>query len=110
MSDNLTQILKELRQENIPKNVTEDHIISYHNAELSFLYAYQVPGANIQAHAKVVLESKDLEWNTMFASKVIGADKEAHAKVVIDSKNLEKIYWFAIDVEGVYLTPLSKFR
>ena len=61
---------QELSREN-PKSSTlketEKLILELNDPEASYQYAATVRGADKKAHAKVVLESKDLRMNTCFA-------------------------------------------
>ena len=68
--------------------------------EYNYRFAQSVKGADIKAHAQVVLDSKDPKYNYNFARYIEGADIEAHAQVVLDSKNPEYNYRFAQDVKG----------
>lgn len=63
----------------------------------NYKFAKEVKGADVKAHEKAIIESKNLEWNYNFAKDVKGADVKAHGNVVIESKNLEWNYNFLDD-------------
>ena len=52
------------------------------------MFAKNVQGADIKAHEKVILDSKDLKWNYMFAKNVQGADIKTLGQIVLNSKDL----------------------
>ena len=78
----------------------EESILKINNPNLSYNFARYIGGADIKAHAQVVLDSKNPEYNYNFARYIEGADIEAHAQVVLDSKDPEYNYRFAQDVKG----------
>ena len=58
------------------------------NKELYWNYMFAtIPGADVKAHGKVIIDSGDPKFNFLFLSKE-GADKEAHIREIIKSKDL----------------------
>ena len=49
-----------------------------------------------------MLESKEPEWNYFFARDVKGADVMAHGRVIIESKDSRVNDWFKEDFEDEY--------
>ena len=49
-----------------------------------------------------MLESKESEWNYYFARDVKGADVMAHGRVIIESKDSRVNDWFKEDFEDEY--------
>ena len=60
----------------------EDKILSLKNNELSYFFAKNIEGADVKAHGKIILDSKDLKFNFLFAR-----DK-AHEQIILDSEDL----------------------
>lgn len=77
----------------------ESKILSLKNGELSYVFIKNIKGADVKAHGKAIIESKEPEWNCYFAY-IEGADIKAHEKVVLESKEPEWNYYFARDVKG----------
>ena len=50
-------------------------------------FALDIPGADIKAHEKVILELKDLLYCFHFAKDIPGANVEEHFKVIFNSGN-----------------------
>ena len=72
-----------------------DHkIISLNNCVLSYFFATNIRGCDIVSHEKVVLESRDPEYNYLFALNVKGANIKAHENVVLNSGDPEYIFLF----------------
>jgi len=65
----------------------EDIVLSFKNPIYSFLFALQVPEANIQLHEQVVLNSKNDGLCCEFAEHVPGANIEEHFKLILNSGN-----------------------
>ncbi len=63
-------------------------------------FARDISGADIKAHAQVILNSNDVNYNYRFAKDVEGADVKAHGKIIIKRGTLWDNYSFARDVEG----------
>ena len=49
----------------------EEKILNLNSPELSYIFSKTVNGANIKAHEKVILESKDPQYNYLFAKSRI---------------------------------------
>ena len=58
-----------------------------------YSFAANIPGADIKAHEKVILESKDPEYSYYFAKYIPGANIEEHFKVILNSGN--KVWLFS---------------
>ena len=54
-------------------------------------FAADIPGADIKAHEKVILELKDPQYSYLFARFILVANIEEHFKVVFNSGSK---YWF----------------
>ena len=68
--------------------MTEWENIVLKNKELYWNYMFAtIPGADVKAHGKVIIDSGDPKFNFLFLSKE-GADKEAHIREIIKSKDL----------------------
>ena len=86
----------------------ENKILSLKNVVLSYFFAKNVDGADVIAHGKVIIESKDPAWNYFFASEIKGADIKAHEKAVIESKDPEWNCKFVNAVEGADIKAHGK--
>ena len=69
------------------------------NPKFSYLYARDIPKANIPALQKVVEESNDAESAINFASDIYNIDITKLQQIVLDSKNPKYAYQFAKYVE-----------
>lgn len=79
----------------------ENEILGYNNPELSFWYAYYIPGADIEKHQKVVLDSKQPSWCYKFACYIPGADIISLTNVVMESKDPYYSYLCARDIPQI---------
>lgn len=61
------------------------NVINTNDAELNYIFARNVEGADVKKHGEVVLRSKDPSLNYLFATEVVGADIEAHKEVIAQS-------------------------
>ena len=66
----------------------------------NFIFADEIPGADVLAHGQAIIESKDPKWNYVFARDIPGAVISAHGQAVIESKDPEYNYMFA-KIKGV---------
>ncbi len=78
-------------------NQFEEDILNIHDPELSYFFADTI-GGNVARHGKIVIESKNPEYNYSFAKFVSGADIKAHEQVVLESKDPRWNYQFAKEV------------
>ena len=78
---------KALKGINIKKN--EKIVLKCKNG-WCYHFAHDIPGADIKAHEKVILELKDPRYSCYFAEDISGANIEEHFKVVFNSKDK---YW-----------------
>ena len=92
--------MKELLTDEEIKNTFEERILNINKGPVSYYFAKNINGADIKAHGKVVIESKDLGLNYLFAKNIKGADIKAHEKVILESKDPEWNYYFAKDIEN----------
>ncbi len=87
-----------LKSTNIKK--LANAIIARKDPKYNYMFAKDIPGADIRAHAQAIIESKDSEYNYMFAKDIPGADIKAHAQAIIESKDPLYNYKFAKDIPG----------
>ena len=64
----------------------------------SYGFALKIPGADIKAHEKVILELKDPEYSIVFAKNIPGANIEEHFKVIYNSGDKD---WLNLFIEEV---------
>ena len=79
----------------------EDEILECDNPELSFWYAYCIPGADIEKHQQVVLNSNQPSWCYKFACYIEGADVIALTNVVKESDDPHYKYLCARDIPQI---------
>ena len=77
------------------------------NPKFAYLYARDIPKANIPALQKVVEESKDAECATNFAADIYNIDITKLQQIVLDSKNPKYAYQFAKYVEKADVKSLE---
>lgn len=70
------------------------------NPEFAYLYARDIPNANIPALQKVVENSKNAEYAVEFASDIYGIDITNLQQIVLDSKDPKYAYRFAKYVDN----------
>ena len=63
----------------------EQQVLELKNPILSYEFA-QIPGADVKAHGKIVIENGDIDLNYRFA-QIPGADVQSHAAVIFNSEN-----------------------
>ena len=63
-----------------------------------YYFARNVPGADIKAHEKVILELRNPQVCFCFARDIQEANIEEHFKVVLNSGSKYSFYWFIKDV------------
>ena len=69
------------------------NVINTNDAELNYIFARNVEGADVKKHGEVVLRSNDPYLNYLFATEVAGADIAKHKQVIAkfgDRNLLEK--------------------
>ena len=57
-------------------------------------FALNIPGADIKAHEKVILELKDPDYSCWFAEDIPGANIEEHFKVIYNSGDKKWLNYF----------------
>ena len=87
------------------------------NKKLHYKFARDIPGVDIKALGEYFLNNKDTEYNILFAKNVKGADINAHANVIIENTellnkkygvpNINPIVIFATEVEGADVEMLQ---
>ena len=82
-------------------------VIKSKNPEFAYLYARDIPGANINVLEKVVLEAKNPYYSCEFASDIPNANIDKHQNVVINSKDAQTAYRFALYVEKADIKTLE---
>ena len=88
---------------NIPvANVSEHEKIIKESYNYKYIieFARGVHGANVRELGRIIANNADPYWNYIFARYVPGANIKAHAKTVIDSGNIEINYKFSRDIIG----------
>ena len=73
---------------NIPGADIKAHekvILNMKNSDYCYAFAKDIPGADIKAHEQVILELRDLECSFLFAGNIPGANIEEHFKVILNS-------------------------
>ncbi|MBO4246005.1 MAG: hypothetical protein J5892_04665 [Bacilli bacterium] len=82
--------------------------------KLSWLFAKNIEGANIEAHQKIVLKYPEAEWITYFARDVKGADVIVLEQALLEYLNVYKqyknyVYEFALTVKNADIQPLADY-
>ncbi len=85
----------------------EKVVIKSKNPEFAYLYARDIPGANIEMLEKVVLDAKNPYYSCEFASDIPNANTQKHQEIVIKSKDVQMAYRFALYVDNADLGPLE---
>jgi len=76
-------------------NVKEnEQIVLECKTVLSYCFAKNIPGADIKAHEKILLELKDPEVCFWFAQDISGANIEEHFKVIVNSGDKSHLDFF----------------
>ena len=99
------------KAQDLDKNSAEfkqicQNVIDTNNAELNYLFARNVEGADVKKHGEVVLRSKDPSLNYLFATEVVGADIEAHKDVIAQSGDkffLQKLIYETTPIDELEL-------
>lgn len=95
--EELTQlVLANTGSEKEKSNIEEIEIINNKNPEECYKYALTHPNADIKKLGRVVIDSKNLQYNLMFMKNIKDCDFEEHLKVIIDSKDSETNYFASL--------------
>ena len=63
-----------------------------------FEFAKYIPGADIKAHEKVILNMKNCDYCYAFARDIPGADIKAHEQAILELKIPGYSFWFAKNI------------
>lgn len=95
---------------NVPRaniKAHEQKVIESGDPECCYLFARFIKGADIKALEKAVLAARNPKWCYFFARYIPGADIKAHEYVVIKSKSAEFNIKFARDIPGARIKKHS---
>jgi hypothetical protein len=77
----------------------EKEILALNDPWQSYCYCFNnKETANIKAHEKVILNSKDPHYCYLFARDIYNANIKGHEKIILDSRNTYYCYLFARDI------------
>ena len=82
-------------------------VVNSQNPKFAYLYARDIPKADIQSLQKVVEVSKNAEYATEFAADIYGIDITNLQQVVLESKEPNFAYRFAKYVENCDVKSLE---
>ena len=77
----------------------EKIVLKAQEPKFCYLFARDIPNANVKAHQSVILNKKSAEFSVEFASDISNVDVRALSNVVLESKNPEYAYKFALEVD-----------
>ena len=89
-----------LPPEETNRELAEKIVLNAKDPHFSYLFARDIPHANVKMHEKLCLKSKDLETAVDFARDIPTANVSAFEKIILDSQSAEYSYKFVEDVEG----------
>lgn len=103
--ENIKKILKKVKiiegkyayQEQLKEQ--EKIILVTNDNYLLFLFAKDIPGADVKKLGEAIMKNGDPLYNYYFAKWVPNADTKGHKEVVIQSGNPEYNFWFPIGIE-----------
>jgi hypothetical protein len=85
----------------LPYLATEKEILNMNSAKESFWYCYtNSQTANIKAHEKIIIDSKDAEFCCAFARYISCEKLKELQQIVLDSMNPYYCYLLALDLKG----------
>ena len=78
----------------------------------NYLFAKDIPGANIKVQEQAVLKCRNPEFSYQFVKDIPGADMESHQKVIIENGISavgynKYIYLFAANIPGADIKALA---
>ena len=82
-------------------------ILDNKNAKYAFLFAQNIPNADIKALQKVVVGSGEIKYIYKFACFVKGADRRKLQSIILKSKNVKGAHTLLKNVEGA---KVEKFK
>ena len=77
----------------------ESKILDLKKSKLSYWFAQNVKGADVRAHGRVIINSRDSEWNYKFAKNVKESDINTHEQIIIKNGDPCYNYMFARYIE-----------
>jgi|688.fasta_scaffold1107748_2 hypothetical protein len=79
--------------------LTEEETLALNSPYQSYWYCYSNKDANIKAHEKIIIDSKDPEYCYGFARYISEENLKEIQNVIVNSKNAQYCYFFALDIE-----------
>lgn len=82
-------------------------ILDNKDAKYAFLFAQNIPNADIKALQKIVIGSREIKYIYKFACFVKGADRKKLQAIILKSKNVKGAHTLLKNVRG---TKVKKFK
>ena len=102
MKENNAELAYELAclpQEETNRELAEKIVLRSKNPHFCYLFARDIPNANVKMHEKVCLKSKDLDTAIDFARDIPNANIQSFEKLILDARDPKYSYMFVEDVE-----------
>lgn len=82
-------------------------VLDKKDAKYAFIFAQNVPNADVKALQNIVIDSKKIKYITKFACFVKQADRKQLESIIVKSKNVKYAHMFLKHVKGA---DASKFK